>query len=565
MSKVARTPPDGGVLISMHANAQATRASRAVDDLFRAHAGEVFRYAYAMLGNRADAEDVTQTTFVNALRALERGDRPRKPSNWLISIAHNIVRQRFRQQQSRPAEVELDHDVAVQEQVHDGPSPDDLVRALQRIPPTQRAALVMRELEGRSYKEIEAILETTPAALETLLFRARRSLAEELENLVTCERAELSMSKQIDGRLTRKERRRLDEHLKECGACARLYAGRTKQRRAFGRLALLPLPFSLTFFKGTPSASAAGGLSTIGAGGATAAVGVSAVCGSACSTGGLLAGGLAVKTVAVVAAATMAGSVGYEGVKQVQAHSAKAPEALVAAPTGDLSGAPTSLPIGVAPGSALASLGMPVLVQPESVPDVLSATVDNLPAPMGPAPPVLVVETAPADVPEAAPVADPPAEAPAHPVAATSAPEPAQPHPAPDATGTTITVVLPPAAPTPTPPADTAATPPADKTTAPPADTTTTPPADTTATPPADTTTTPPADTTTTPPADTTPTPAADTTPTQPVDPAPAPDPVPAPAPDPAPIAGTTPAPAPATEPVAATTATDTPAPVTSA
>ena len=202
-----------------------TRAARTVDDLYRTHAGEVYRYAYAMLGNRADAEDVTQTTFVNALRSLERGERPRKPSNWLVTIAHNIVRQRWRQQQARPAEVELDRDVALEEPEQEGPSLDDLVQALQRIPHTQREALVMRELEGRSYKEIEAILEITPSALETLLFRARRSLAEELENIVTCERAELAISKRLDGRLSRKDKRRLDEHLRECAGCARLYAG----------------------------------------------------------------------------------------------------------------------------------------------------------------------------------------------------------------------------------------------------------------------------------------------------------------------------------------------------
>ena len=78
---------------------------------------------------------MTQTTFVNALRALERGEQPRKPENWLITIAHNIVRQRWRQEQSRPREVELDREVATLEADDDGPSIDDLVRALQRIPP----------------------------------------------------------------------------------------------------------------------------------------------------------------------------------------------------------------------------------------------------------------------------------------------------------------------------------------------------------------------------------------------------------------------------------------------
>ena len=77
-------------------------ASRAVDDLYRRHRAEVYRYAYAVLGNHADAEDVTQTTFLNAYRALEQGVRPRKPANWLLTIASNAIKERFRREQARP-------------------------------------------------------------------------------------------------------------------------------------------------------------------------------------------------------------------------------------------------------------------------------------------------------------------------------------------------------------------------------------------------------------------------------------------------------------------------------
>ena len=383
----------------------ATRAARTVDDLYRCHAGEVYRYAYAMLGNRADAEDVTQTTFVNALRSLERGERPRKPSNWLVTIAHNIVRQRWRQQQARPAEVELDRDVALEEPEQEGPSIDDLVRALQRIPHTQREALVMRELEGRSYKEIEVILETTPSALETLLFRARRSLAEELENIVTCERAELAISKRLDGRLSRKDKRRLDEHLRECPGCARLHAGTTKHRRAFGALSLLPLPFSFNFFRDAPSASAGtgSGLTTIGAGGVTAggitaAAGVTAAtCGSSCVTGGLLAGGFAAKAVAVVAAASVAGSVGYEGARHVREPShVKAPAAAVALPKATRPSVAAVAPAGTSKAVRSNDAAAGVLPPSASAPYVLAV-------PSASAPYVLTAPTAAASQkPEAA-------------------------------------------------------------------------------------------------------------------------------------------------------------------
>src|SRR5690242_16929626 len=125
----------------MAAAESSVAARRSLDELYRCHSAEVYRYAYAVLGNHADAEDVTQTTFVNALRALERGERPRKPSNWLITITHNIIRQRFRQQMSRPTEIELAGDVAQEQGEETGPTMAELVKALQRIPATQREAL----------------------------------------------------------------------------------------------------------------------------------------------------------------------------------------------------------------------------------------------------------------------------------------------------------------------------------------------------------------------------------------------------------------------------------------
>ena len=250
----------------MAATETSARANAVLDELYREHVGDVYRYTYAVLGNHADAEDVTQTTFVNALRALERGEVPEEPSRWLTVIAHNLVRQRWRQAAARPTLVELETDVADAEDHEEAFELEELVRALQRIPETQREAIVMRELEGRSYREIATVMGLSTSALETLLFRARRSLADELENVVTCQNAELALSKSIDGRLSRKERRRLDEHLADCPDCARLAATQQRRRRAFKGLALLPLPIGLALFKGAPSAAAATSLPTIGLG-----------------------------------------------------------------------------------------------------------------------------------------------------------------------------------------------------------------------------------------------------------------------------------------------------------
>ena len=292
-------------------------ASREIDDLYRRHGGDVYRYAYAVLGNHADAEDVTQTTFLNAYRALEQGVRPRKPSNWLLTIASNGIKQRFRQEQARPRQVELDDTLAGNEADDEGPSVGELLTALSKIPPQQRQAIVLREFEGRSYAEIAEILGVTTSALETLLFRARRSLAEELEHQLTCTDAQLAVSRSVDDRLGRKERRRLRDHLIECPDCASFARSQQRHRSALRGLLLIPIPLSLTMFKGLEGAGTASAATLpvgAGAGGVVVGAGVGTGVGAAGATGGgLLAGGVALKAAAVVAAVGVAGGVAIAG------------------------------------------------------------------------------------------------------------------------------------------------------------------------------------------------------------------------------------------------------------
>jgi len=285
-------------------------ASREVDELYRRHGGEVYRYAYAVLGNHADAEDIAQTTFLNAYRSLEQGVRPRKPSNWLLTIASNAIKQRFRHEQARPHQVELDDRIAGSEVDDDGPTVGELLTALAKIPPQQRQAIVLREFEGRSYLEIAGILGVTTSALETLLFRARRSLAEELEHQLSCTEAQLAISKAVDGRLGRKERRRLRDHLVECPDCASFARLQRQHRSALRGLLLIPIPLSLTVLKGLQSpgaATAATVPATAATGAGVTALGAGGLGATTATGGGLLAGGVAIKAAAVVAAVSVAG------------------------------------------------------------------------------------------------------------------------------------------------------------------------------------------------------------------------------------------------------------------
>jgi RNA polymerase sigma factor (sigma-70 family) len=303
-------------------------AARELDDLYRRHGAQVYRYALAVLGNHADAEDVTQTTFLSAYGALEQGVKPRKPANWLLTIASNAIKQRFRQESSRPREVMLDDEIAGSSPNEDGPSVGELLAALSKIPPQQRQAIVLREFEGRSYAEIAGILGVTQSALETLLFRARKSLAEELEHQLTCTEAQLAISRAADERLGRKERRRLREHLGECPDCSRFARLQQRHRTALKGLMLVPVPVSLSLLRGlegtataaivpTTAATTAAGAATVGTGAAVVGMGTGTGAGAGAAGGGVFAGGLALKAAAVVSAAAVTGGVAVTGATEI--------------------------------------------------------------------------------------------------------------------------------------------------------------------------------------------------------------------------------------------------------
>jgi RNA polymerase sigma-70 factor (ECF subfamily) len=246
--------------------AQRLRTDRSFERLYRRYVGDVYRYAFAVCRNAADAEDITQTTFLNAYRASQAGQQPRSPKNWLLAIAHNVMRQRFRQASRRPDQVELGDAVAATIPDEEGYSAEDIRRALGELAFNQRAALVMRELEGRSYGEIAEILSVSVSAVETLIFRARRALREQLEGSLSCREAELAVSRQLDGRLSRADKGALRAHLRTCSDCASFARSQRAQRSALKGLAAIPLPASLgSFFGG------GGGLGTAVAAKAAAA------------------------------------------------------------------------------------------------------------------------------------------------------------------------------------------------------------------------------------------------------------------------------------------------------
>ena len=241
------------------------RTQRSFETLYHEHVTDVYRYALAVTGQASDAEDVTQTTFMNAYRAYARGERPRKPQNWLLTIAHNVCRQRARLGYYRVREVELEESAqAAFMPPEDVPSAADIKRALAHLPFQQRAVLIMRELEGRSHAEIAEVMGLTTPATEMLAFRARRALREHLADSLTCTQATTALDQQAAGTLDNDSAGLLRAHLRECPDCDRLARRMRAQQSALKDLVVVPLPSALFAFD---HASIVAGGSTAAGGG----------------------------------------------------------------------------------------------------------------------------------------------------------------------------------------------------------------------------------------------------------------------------------------------------------
>jgi RNA polymerase sigma factor (sigma-70 family) len=243
----------------------ATRAGddRAFECLYERYQRRIAAYVQGMVKDHGRAEDITQEVFISALRRMRETDRPIIFKPWVYEIAKNACIDAFRRSR-RAEEISYDADGGLGPSDHgrlvsSSPAPDaavdtrmtlDTLRgAFGGLSETHHDILVMRELEGLSYREIGQRLGMSRPSVESTLFRARRRLTEEYEELASGERCTRiqSLIADTDGRrMGVRDERRMARHVSHCQPCRRAAyaAGIDIDRRSLREkiAALLPLP-----------------------------------------------------------------------------------------------------------------------------------------------------------------------------------------------------------------------------------------------------------------------------------------------------------------------------------
>jgi RNA polymerase sigma-70 factor (ECF subfamily) len=150
-------------------------------DIFRHYRPRIHAYCYHILGNVADAEDLTQETFLRAYRALDQTADRLALSAWLYRIAGNACTDLLRRRQTArwlPWEEHYDQPVSHRDDLPEAALLDAEAQRLfgticQAMSPRNRQALVLRAHYGYSIEQIGARLGLTIPAVKSLLFRAR--------------------------------------------------------------------------------------------------------------------------------------------------------------------------------------------------------------------------------------------------------------------------------------------------------------------------------------------------------------------------------------------------------
>lgn len=154
--------------------------------------GPIYSFAYRMIGDAEEANDLAQETFVRAYRALKRFSTDRKFLPWLFTIAANLCKSWLRRAPHQPLPLE---EIADCPEAAEGSSPEheaasrlyrqQVRQAIHSLPTRYRVIIILRHLRDMSYEEISETLQLPVSTVEHRLRTAREMLREALEEEVS--------------------------------------------------------------------------------------------------------------------------------------------------------------------------------------------------------------------------------------------------------------------------------------------------------------------------------------------------------------------------------------------
>jgi RNA polymerase sigma-70 factor (ECF subfamily) len=179
-------PPDSA-LVKMVLNGARDRFR----ELVRRHQARVYGVCLRLVGNPADAEDLTQHSFVEAFKGLQRYDGSRSFTTWLMCITVNNCKDFLKSHKRRERQLSVDVDSGGALFTGRVPDPEQQLvtrrravlveAALSRLDPKYRVPLVLKDVEGLSYQEMQEILPLPLTTLKIRVVRGRAKLQEQLE------------------------------------------------------------------------------------------------------------------------------------------------------------------------------------------------------------------------------------------------------------------------------------------------------------------------------------------------------------------------------------------------
>lgn len=166
--------------------------------LVERYQGRIYNIVFGMVRNQEDAEDLAQDAFVKAFRKIDTFRLESKFYTWLCRIAVNTTLDHLRKRARRPTS-EFDESIGTQDaegnfiEAHNKDNPEAntyneqvrrrIITEVDQLPEDQKQVVILREVDGLSYREISEIIDVPEGTVMSRLFYARKRLREALQDL----------------------------------------------------------------------------------------------------------------------------------------------------------------------------------------------------------------------------------------------------------------------------------------------------------------------------------------------------------------------------------------------